>query len=244
MTPRILIFQHGDYCPPGTISDHLAADGLKPAIVALDHGDTIPELSQFDVLMVMGGAMDVWQEEANPWLVPEKAAIRTWVRELDRPYLGVCLGHQLLADALGGEVKVAARPEVGLLDIELNEAGRQHALFAGFGAGKRAVQWHGAEVVKPPPGSTVLASTPDCPVTAFGVGSSAFGIQYHVEATDQSIEEWAAVGSNPDLLVRLHGPGAAARLLEKVTQAMPELRSNSRRFYDNFMGLARRRLAE
>ena len=243
MTPRILVFQHGDYCPPGTLGDHLAADGLEPLIISLDQGEAIPDLERFDILMVMGGAMDVWEEEAHPWLVSEKAAIHRWVYGLDKPYLGVCLGHQLLADSLGGKVRRAAKPEIALLDIELSDAGRRHGLFSGFGATKRVVQWHGAEVAAPPPESVVLASTADCPVTAFGVGSAAFGIQYHVEATDQSISEWADLESNSKLLDRLHGPGAAASLRAKVTSAMPVLRANSRRFYENFMAIARRRLA-
>ncbi|PWK60742.1 glutamine amidotransferase class I [Aminobacter sp. AP02] len=99
------------------------AAGHSEHIVELDEGEAIPALDGFDILAVMGGPMDVWQEDAHPWLKPEKAAIRRWVRELDRPYLGICLGHQLLTDALGGEVSLMRQPEVGLATVELTKAG-------------------------------------------------------------------------------------------------------------------------
>lgn len=240
LPPRVLVFQHGAYCPLGMLGEHLASDGVHPVIVELDRGDAIPQLESFDVLMVMGGAMDVWEEEANPWLVPEKAAIRKWVADLDRPYLGVCLGHQLLAEALGGRVERTQRPEAALLEIQISEPGQQHPFYAGFGPSTRVVQWHGAEVTAPPPGSVVLAYTADCPVSAFGAGSAAFGVQYHVEATHQSISEWMAVPASASLPIRLHGPDAGERMVADVAAAKDELRINARRLYDNFMGVVRR----
>ena len=243
MTPRILVFQHASYCPPGTFGDHLATDGIDPTIVELNRGGEIPDLESFDILMVLGGPMDVWEEETHAWLTQEKSAIRRWVEELDKPYLGVCLGHQLLADSIGGQVGVAEKPEAGLHEIEITGAGRRHPLFSGFGPSKRAVQWHGAEVKSVPRHALVLASTANCPVTAFGVGSAAFGIQYHVEATDDLVGEWGSGPPSSTLIERLHGSGAAPRFHAEVIAAMPELRSNSRRLYDNFMGIARRRLA-
>ncbi|MEI9900065.1 MAG: type 1 glutamine amidotransferase [Hyphomicrobium sp.] len=216
MLPRVVILQHSADCHPGTFAGHLAADGITPTVVKLDQGEPLPNLDLFDILMVMGGPMNVWDEASFPWLKDEKAAIRTWVVEHDKPFLGICLGHQLLADALGGEVGPARVGEINLLEIALNEHGVSHPLYSGFGKTKRGLQWHGAEVKALPPGAVVLASTSDCPIAAFAYGSSAFGLQYHVEATDQSVVDWSL--ASQETLQRLHPPGHSGKLRTRVIE--------------------------
>ncbi len=96
---RVLVFQHIAVEHPGVFRDFFAQDGIDWDAIELDEGETIPDLQGYDILMVMGGPMDVWEETAYPWLVEEKQAIRAWI-EAGRPFLGFCLGHQLLAAAL------------------------------------------------------------------------------------------------------------------------------------------------
>ena len=98
---KLLVFQHIACEHPGVLRTFLAEDGVDWDAVELDEGAPIPDLHDYDALWVMGGPMDVWDTEEYPWLVEEKAAIRYWVNELKRPYLGLCLGHQLLAESLG-----------------------------------------------------------------------------------------------------------------------------------------------
>lgn len=121
---RLLVLQHIACEHPGVFRRFLAADGIAWDAVELDEGEPIPELESYDMLWVMGGPMDVWDVDEHPWLVAEKEAIRRWVRELRRPFLGLCLGHQLLADALGGTCGPQRPPEVGILEIELTPEGR------------------------------------------------------------------------------------------------------------------------
>ena len=101
---RILVFQHLRIEHPGIFRDFFKEDNVESTIIELDEGEQIPDLKDYDALWVMGGPMDVWEEAEYPWLIDEKAAIRKAVNELKMPYVGICLGHQLLADALGAEV--------------------------------------------------------------------------------------------------------------------------------------------
>ena len=126
---KFLIFQHARVEHPGIFREFFAADGIEWHAVELDEGEPIPSLDGFDALMAFGGPMDVWQENAHPWLVAEKAAIRSWVCERRKPYLGICLGHQLLADALGGTVRKMDVPEIGVCEVTLNSAGASALLF-------------------------------------------------------------------------------------------------------------------
>lgn len=235
MVPRVLVFQHASYCPLGTLGEHLAADGIAPNIIELNRGAEIPDLDRFDILIVLGGPMEAWENDKHPWLAAEKTAIRQWVEEFDKPLLGVCLGHQLLAAALNGGVAPARRGEADLSTIVL--AG-DHPLYAGFGPSKKAINWHGSEVTELPPGAKLLASTSDCPIAAFAAGSAAFGVQYHVEATSGLVNEWSELPAGAAHVERLHGPDAAPAIRNKIAAAMPELWHNSRRFYDNFMQIA------
>lgn len=107
-------------------------DGIAFDVDALDEGDALPRLDRYDALIILGGPMGPLDYDAHPWLVGETALIREAVSERALPTLGICLGHQLIAQALGSSLSEMEKSEVGVVDIALNEAGRRDPLFAGL----------------------------------------------------------------------------------------------------------------
>ncbi len=212
----------------------MAADGIAWDAVALNEGAAIPPLDSYAALLVMGGPMDVWEEDRYPWLAAEKQAIRRWI-DLGRPFLGVCLGHQLLAAALGGDVGLMPAPEVGVVDVTLNDPADR--LFAGLASPLACLQWHGAEVQTPPPGAVVTAGNGACRVQAMRVGEAAWGIQFHVEVTSQTVGEWTEIPAYAASLERALGSGAHAGLDAATAARMPDFEAAARTVWANFRRL-------
>ncbi len=236
---KILVLQHLDVEHPGVFRDFFREDGFQWVPVELDQGEPIPDLEPFDMMMVMGGPQDVWQEDEHPWFKPEKAAIRRFVADMKRPYLGICLGHQLLADALGGRVEPGV-PEVGALTVSQTEEGRRDPLFAGVPNPIEVLQWHGAAVTKLPPGAVQLARSDICEMQAFRFGEHAYGLQSHVEATPSTVADWAAIPEYKQALEKTLGPGMVDRLAADVDARLPTYTSVARTLYSNFKALVRK----
>ncbi len=235
---RLLVLQHIDCEHPGKLRDFLAEDGIEWRAVELDQGEQIPPLEDFDLLWVMGGPMDVWDVDEHPWLVPEKRAIRRWVRELQRPFLGFCLGHQLLADALCGTCGPERAAEVGVRDIELTEAGRADPIFEGMPEVQKSLQWHGVRVAQPPEDAVVLAQSGGSANEAMRVGSNAWSLQYHVEVEPETVTTWAQVPAYRAALEKTLGTDGLDRLDAEVAENMEAFVSNAETLYRNFMRLA------
>jgi GMP synthase (glutamine-hydrolysing) len=168
----------------------------------------------YDAAIVLGGAMNVDEEDRHPWLADEKAVLRELLRA-DVPLLGVCLGAQLVAEAAGGTVRRAAQPEIGWHGVDLSAAGREDPLLGSLAPGFTGFQWHSYEFDLPP-GAQELARSPVC-LQAARLAEAAWVIQFHAEVSEADALHWIAdYRSDPDAVrigVDPDGLGAQTREL-------------------------------
>jgi GMP synthase-like glutamine amidotransferase len=212
-TPVFLALQHIACEPPAAFEDELRARGLDMVRVELDEGDPLPDWREFAGLVVMGGPMGAYEEDAHAWLAAEKALIRE-AAESGHPVWGVCLGAQLLASALGADVYPGPAAEVGVLPVQLTAAAAADPVFRHAPTSFPTLQWHG-DTFELPPDAVRLAESPAYANQAF-VYRRAYGLQFHLEVSAALAEEWGGVPAYADSLEKILGPGALTRLVDEV----------------------------
>ena len=237
---NILVLQHIAIEDPGYLKDLMQADGWNLVQIELDEGESIPaDLSGYDAMLCMGGPMDTWMESEYPWLIEEKRRIREWVLVLGKPFLGFCLGCQLLGEVLGGEVVKSEPPEIGVLDINMTAAAKQDPLFADFPDTIKAVQWHSFEVrgLDDNPEVCVLGSTAGTPYQIFRFRNNAYAMQFHVEVRSDTVMQWGCVPEYKAALESSLGGDALTSFDHSARAHMPEMNRLASELYRNFKQL-------
>ena len=234
---EIIVLQHIKIEDPGHIKDLMLADKVNLTTIELDEGEKIPNnLSKFDAMFCMGGPMDTWMEYKYPWLNDEKQKIKSFVIDLKKPYLGFCLGCQLLGEVVGGNVIKSAKPEIGMLDINFSQDKSNDQLFSTFPDKVKALQWHSYEVVNLENNKniTLLASSPTTKYQIFKNQDHAYGIQFHIEVKDTTVNDWGCVVEYKSALEEQLGQGALEKFDKEAKSNMSQMNNCSKILYSNF----------
>ena len=234
---NIIVLQHINIEDPGYIKDLMLDDGVKITTVELDEGEKIPkDLSKYDGMFCMGGPMDTYMDHEYRWLKEEKRRIREFVVDLKKPYLGFCLGCQLLGEVVGGKVIKSNPPEIGIMDIKFTADKDKDKLFSQFPSEIKSLQWHSYEVqgLEDSKDITLLASSPITKYQIFKYQDHAYGIQFHIEIKDTTVKEWGCVPEYEKALEQQLGRGALKKFDSEAQANMQNMNNYSKILYLKF----------
>ena len=237
---NIIVLQHIKIEDPGYIKDLMLDDGVNLTTIELDEGEKIPNnISKFDGMFCMGGPMDTFMEKEYPWLIEEKKKIREFVVDLKKPYLGFCLGCQLLGEVIGGKVVKSKPAEIGMMDINFSREKYNDSLFSKFPNKIKSLQWHSYEVqgIDNNKDVTLLASSPITKYQIFKYKNHAYGIQFHIEIKDTTVNEWGCVSEYKKALEDQLGNDALEKFHQSAKNNMTDMNKYSKILYDNFKKL-------
>jgi GMP synthase-like glutamine amidotransferase len=226
---KVLAVIHGEEARAGVFGDVTAGRGHSLEEWSLAWNVPPPRpMDEYDAVFVFGGAMHADQDDRHPWLRDENLLIQSLLN-LRVPFLGVCLGAQLLAKAAGSWVGPAEKPEIGWSPVELTSAAREDPLLSRLPAQFEAFQWH-YYTHGLPGGSVELARSAIC-TQAFRLGRAAWGIQFHAEVTERQIGHWIA--ENPEEV-----PGRGEELTRETAEKIGEWNALGRTLCEGFLALS------
>ena len=231
---RALAFEHLRPNPIGVYGDVLDARGIAVDRIMLDEGERIPDWRHYDLLVVMGAGVNVWDDEKHPWIAEEKETVREAVLA-GVPYFGVCFGAQLLASAFGAHNYRGMEAELGINQVFLTAAARRDPVFRGFPPDLEVCEWHSNHFALPA-GAVRLARSPRYENQAVRLGRVAYGIQCHLETSREDLEAWlelfpATVG----LFESRHGAGSVPAFLDDYGAFVPRLRETARQLFGRWL---------
>jgi GMP synthase-like glutamine amidotransferase len=229
---RICSLEHAEAEGAGKIADWAAIRGHPLHVVRLDRGEALPGPGGFDMLVIMGGAMNVYQDRDYPWLPRERALVSEAIKAR-KVVFGVCLGAQMIADALGARVVQNPVKEIGWFPVRKCAP---HELFAGFPEECTAFHWHG-DTFGLPDGADLIAESAACRNQAFVYGDRVVGLQFHVEVSPEAVRGFL-VGADDYLQ-----PEQWVQTAAGIRDATPDLTATDRGLEGLLDGLANRATA-
>jgi GMP synthase (glutamine-hydrolysing) len=231
---RILVFQHVAHEVLGTLDPLLRASGIRIKYVNFGRfPDAQPSLEGYRGLIILGGPMNVDQVDQHKHLITEINLIQEAV-DRGLPVLGICLGAQLIAKALGSEVKKNREVEIGWYDVSPTEDGREDPLISHFRNTERIFQWHG-DTFSIPHRAVHLASSPLCSNQAFRYNGNVYGFQFHLEVDRKMIERWLRVPHNREEIERTKGKVDPQNIRKETVLSIDRLEQLSKIVFGQFI---------
>lgn len=231
----ILVLQNMWDDPIGYIGELLTIYGIPFEVVDVEQ-ETIPDIQDYSAMIVLGGAQNANQDSKYPYLTQEKVRIRQAV-EQEKPFLGICLGGQLLASALNAEVSRHTITEIGFSDVQLTPEGCTDPLYAHLPGSQRVYQWH-EDTFALPQGAVRLATNDLTENQAFRVGRNAYGLQYHIELTSDMLDTWLHHPSLQQEVIETLGQDSYTQLEQNSHLYYPVFQEHTRIMIENFLALA------
>jgi GMP synthase (glutamine-hydrolysing) len=234
--PKILVCQHVPHEILGTLDPLLRTSGFRIRYANFGRApDLKPDLSGYDGMVILGGPMNVDETDRHPYLLEEIRLIENALKN-DKPVLGICLGSQLIAKALGAHVYRNHKKELGWYDLQPTALGREDALISHFQDREKVFQWHGC-TFDIPKDAHHLVSSQDCPHQAFRYGDKTYGLQFHLEVDEAIITRWLNLPAPRQEWEELHGPLHSNQIPEITQHNRERIQELSRLVFGGFVGL-------
>lgn len=232
---RVLVLQHAWDDSLGYLGQILREQKIEYDIVDVPAAP-IPNITKYDALIALGGPQQAYADEKYPYFVQEKAVLRSAV-EQDIPFLGICLGAQLLASALGAPVMRNSFTKVGFFQVQITDEGKADPLFERMSDKQQVFHWH-EDVFAIPEGGSRLATACATPNQAFRIGQRAYGLQYHIELTSTMLDTWF---HHPDFrkkIVKIVGEDGLERIAQQQSLCYTLYQQQARTLFENFLKLS------
>ena len=232
---KVLVLRHVPHEHLGIIEEVLREKGIDFDYKDLYEDSSDVSLEDYSGLIILGGPMNVYETEKYPYLLIEEVIIKDAILK-DIPVLGICLGAQLIAKALGAKIYPNKVKEIGWYLLEITDEGVFEPLISNFDLNEIVFQWHG-DTFDIPQGAVKLFSSPLCQNQAFRFGDKVYALQFHLEVTQPMVEEWLKEPANLQELAGLKGTIDSAWVLQETPPRLVRLHQLARFFLDEFCEL-------
>lgn len=232
----ILVLQHVAHEPLGILHALLRTAGFRIRYVNYSREpEAQVAMTRYDGLIVLGGPMGVYESARHPHLLREIALVRDAIAD-EKPVLGICLGAQIIAHALGAAVGPLPVREIGWYGVHLTEEGARDPMLSQLGADEPIFQWHGDGFALPH-GAVQLAGSEACAQQAFRYGTSVYALQFHLEVDASMVDRWLDLPAHQAEVNETHGPSGRERIRAETSARIDASMASGRRVFGRWLEL-------